>query len=170
METFFKHKVYKTGIYRRLVCNFLRNNTFYGTGRRLLEEALYKKWGLPLKISSANVAKIRSFRSFLWIWSHLLKKSLMESFIFYAMKINILLRFFLTTLCFEDSWTVVHRCSIKKLYQKSPTFYWKKFAVESFSSKVAVDFTCLLIKLEGEIFQNNYSIDCLQKQSFGGVL
>ena len=40
---------------------------------------LHKKWSFPLRISSVNVAK--SVVSCL-IWSHLLKKSLMESFIF----------------------------------------------------------------------------------------
>ena len=40
---------------------------------------LHKKWSFPLKISSVNVTKSASF---LRIWSHLLKKSLMENFIF----------------------------------------------------------------------------------------
>ena len=31
-------------------------------------------------------SKCDQVRSFLWIWSHLLKKSLMENFIFYAVK------------------------------------------------------------------------------------
>ena len=37
-----------------------------------VEQSLHKKWSFPLRISSVNVTK------------HLLKKSLMENFIFYA--------------------------------------------------------------------------------------
>ena len=40
-----------------------------------------KKWSFPLRISSVNMTK---FCSFLRIWSHLLKKFLMENFIFCA--------------------------------------------------------------------------------------
>ena len=43
--------------------------------------SLHKKWSFPLRISSVNVTK---FASFLRIWSHLLKKSLMGHFIFCA--------------------------------------------------------------------------------------
>ena len=43
--------------------------------------SLHKKWSFPLRISSVNVTK---FASFLRIWSHLLKKSLMGNFIFCA--------------------------------------------------------------------------------------
>ena len=39
----------------------------------------HKRWSFPLRISSVNVTK-----SALRIWSHLLKKSLMENFIFCA--------------------------------------------------------------------------------------
>ena len=41
---------------------------------------LHKKWSYPLRISSVNVTKSASLQ----IWSHLLKKSLMENFIFCA--------------------------------------------------------------------------------------
>ena len=37
--------------------------------------APHKKWSFPLRFFSVNVTK-------LWIWSHLLKKSVMENFIF----------------------------------------------------------------------------------------
>ena len=39
--------------------------------------SLHKKWSFPLRISLVNVTKS-------WIWSHLLKKSLMENSIFCA--------------------------------------------------------------------------------------
>ena len=39
------------------------------------QEALHEKWRFPLRISSVN----DQIRSFLWIWWHLLKKSLMEN-------------------------------------------------------------------------------------------
>ena len=39
---------------------------------------LHKKWSLPLRIFSVNVTKSAGLR----IWSHLLKKSLIENFIF----------------------------------------------------------------------------------------
>ena len=42
------------------------------------EITLHKKWSFPLRISSV----CDQIRSFLRIWSHLLKKSLMEYFIF----------------------------------------------------------------------------------------
>ena len=41
-------------------------------------QSLHKKWCFPLRISSVNVNK----KSFLRIWSHLLKKYLIENFIF----------------------------------------------------------------------------------------
>ena len=44
---------------------------------------LYKKWSFPVRFSLVNVT------SFLRIWLHLLKKSLMENFIFYAVRPNI---------------------------------------------------------------------------------
>ena len=43
--------------------------------------SLHKKWSFPLRISSVNFEICRK----LWIWSHLLRKSLMEDFIFWAM-------------------------------------------------------------------------------------
>ena len=45
-----------------------------------------KKWNFPLRISSVNMTKIRSF---LRIWSHLLNKSSMENFIFCAVSLGI---------------------------------------------------------------------------------
>ena len=47
----------------------------------ILTIRLHKKWSFPLRISSVNVTK--SARK-LWIFSNLLKKSLMENFIFCA--------------------------------------------------------------------------------------
>ena len=49
-----------------------------------------KKWSFPLRISSLNVTF-----SFLRIWAHLLKKSLMENFIFCAVVVSILYTFWL---------------------------------------------------------------------------
>ena len=43
--------------------------------------SLHKKWSFPLRISSVNVTKSAGF---LRIWSHLLKKSLIENNIFCA--------------------------------------------------------------------------------------
>ena len=43
---------------------------------------LHKKWSFPLRISS--VSKCHQICSLLRIWSHLLKKTLMENFVFYA--------------------------------------------------------------------------------------
>ena len=45
----------------------------------LKEQSLHKKWSFPFRISSVNVTKKRRK---LRIWSHLLKKSFMENFIF----------------------------------------------------------------------------------------
>ena len=53
--------------------------------------ALLKKWSFPLKISSVNVTKSAGLR----IRSHILKKSLMENFIFeqcYSLVINIFMQ------------------------------------------------------------------------------
>ena len=47
--------------------------------------SLHKKWSFPLRISSGKYDQIRSF---LQIWSHLLKKSLMENLFFCAMFVN----------------------------------------------------------------------------------
>ena len=45
--------------------------------------SLHKKWGFLLRISSVNVAKsAENCQRKLRIWNHLLKKSLMENFIF----------------------------------------------------------------------------------------
>ena len=43
--------------------------------------SLHKKWSFPFRISSVNVI-FSKFLQKLRIWSHLLKKSLMENFIF----------------------------------------------------------------------------------------
>ena len=51
------------------------------------EESLHKKWSFPLRISSVNVTK-----------SHLLKKSLMENFIFCVVNDTKLFRFNLNVL------------------------------------------------------------------------
>ena len=45
---------------------------------RDLTVTLHKKWSFPLRISSVNVTNPRKLR----IWSHLLKKSVIENFIF----------------------------------------------------------------------------------------
>ena len=47
----------------------------------------HKKWSFPLRISSVNV-----LLQFSAVWSHLLKKSLMENFIFCAVCRNIRIR------------------------------------------------------------------------------
>ena len=52
----------------------------WNIGKQISTETLHKKWSFPLRISLVNVTgKLR-------IWSHLLKKSLMENFIFCAEK------------------------------------------------------------------------------------
>ena len=50
------------------------------------EHTLHKKWSFHKDFFS----KCDQIRSFLWIWSHLLKKSLMENFIFCAVITKIL--------------------------------------------------------------------------------
>ena len=47
---------------------------------QFLQLSLHNKWGFLLRICSVNVTK-----SALWIWSHLLKKSLIQNFMFCAM-------------------------------------------------------------------------------------
>ena len=44
-----------------------------------IKKSLHKKWSFPLRISSVSVTKSAVF---MWIWSHLLKKSFIENFIF----------------------------------------------------------------------------------------
>ena len=51
-----------------------------------LGPSLHKKWSFPLRISSVNVTKSAVF---LRIWSHLLKKYLMENFTFVPCLSNI---------------------------------------------------------------------------------
>ena len=69
-----KGRIGKNGL-KPIKVKFLRHHR----GRfRTLSNILHKKWSLRLRFSSVNVA----IRSFLQIWSHLLKKSLMENFIF----------------------------------------------------------------------------------------
>ena len=53
---------------------------------KILLKTPHKKWSFALRISSVNVTK--ASWSFLWIWSHLLKNSLMENFIFCAVKVT----------------------------------------------------------------------------------
>ena len=53
---------------------------FFPHGTWKDDSALHKKWSFPLRISSVNVIKSRKLR----IWSHLLKKPLLENFIFCA--------------------------------------------------------------------------------------
>ena len=48
-----------------------------------LPAPLHKNWSFPLRIFSVNMTK--SAKN-LWIWSHLLNKSLMENFIFCAVQ------------------------------------------------------------------------------------
>ena len=50
--------------------------------KREVAITLYKKWSFPLRISSVNVTKSAISFGFLWIWWHLLKKYLLENFIF----------------------------------------------------------------------------------------
>ena len=47
-----------------------------------------KRWSFALRISSVMWPNEcdKCDRSFMWIWSHFLKKSLMENFVFYAVK------------------------------------------------------------------------------------
>ena len=52
-----------------------RNQELYRENKK--GTSLHKKWSFPLRISSVNVAKSAGNCGF---WSHLLKKSLMESF------------------------------------------------------------------------------------------
>ena len=52
-------------------------------------QPLHKKWSFPLIISPVNVTKSKGHGGFGHIWSHLLKKSLMENFIFCAVRNNL---------------------------------------------------------------------------------
>ena len=63
--------------------------TFKIFGNQEVVLALHKKWSFPLRISSVNVTKSAETADLvtftkLRIWSHLLKKSLIENFIFCA--------------------------------------------------------------------------------------
>ena len=51
--------------------------------------SLHKKWRFPFRISSVNVT---------WIWSHLLKKSFIENFIFCAVYITFKTQFHILVL------------------------------------------------------------------------
>ena len=57
----------------------------FGRSQTKFFYTLYKKWSFRLRISSVNVAKSAKK---LRIWSHLLKKSLMQNFIFLCSKIS----------------------------------------------------------------------------------
>ena len=57
--------------------------------RETFYETLHKKWSFPWRLSSVNVTKSAVSSHLLknlLIWSHLLKKSLMEGTLFYAVK------------------------------------------------------------------------------------
>ena len=58
---------------------------------KISQATLHKKWRFPIRISSVNVTKSAVVRRKLRIWSHLLKKSLMENFIFCAVQ-NMLIK------------------------------------------------------------------------------
>ena len=55
------------------------------SGVAICLKTLDKKWSFPLRIFFSKFDQIRSF---LQIWSHLLKKSLIENFIFCVLKIK----------------------------------------------------------------------------------
>ena len=68
---FFQNSIHN--LYSQFICITTK---FYG--RR--KSTLHKKWSFPLRISSVNVTKSAGN------WSHLLKKPLMENFIFCAVQ------------------------------------------------------------------------------------
>ena len=82
---YFKNNCWK--FYRKLIrlryFLMIYNQEFV---QRILHESvrvnlhtLHKKWSFPVRISSVNVTQSATK---LWIWSHFLKKSLIENFIF----------------------------------------------------------------------------------------
>ena len=75
LNDFFYPNQYVTQIYLN-VANFFR--------KKLYIRSLHKKWSFPLKNFFSKCDQIHSF---LWIWSQLLKKSLMENFIFCAVDV-----------------------------------------------------------------------------------
>ena len=70
-----------------------------------------QKWSFSLRIFSVNVR-------FLWIWSHLPKKSLMENLIFCAVTLDIHKTFM---------WRPRHHMSVKEFYQRlfSRGIFWQ---------------------------------------------
>ena len=69
----------KTLIWKYSETNFREHLLNLLLKEEILKVSLHKKWGYPLKDFFSKCDQIRSF---LGIWSHLLKKSLMENFIF----------------------------------------------------------------------------------------
>ena len=69
----------KTLIWKYSETNFRENLLNLLLKEEILKVSLHKKWSYPLKDFFSKCDQIRSF---LGIWSHLLKKSLMENFIF----------------------------------------------------------------------------------------
>ena len=59
------------------------------------QNSIYKKWSFPIRTSSVNVTKSKRNCG---IWSHLLKKSLIENFIFCGL---IVLNFLVSKLCYN---------------------------------------------------------------------
>ena len=62
-------------------CKYMSSQPTIISSRSALSTIAYKNWTLLLKIYSVNVTKIFSF---VRIWSHLMKKTLMENFLFCA--------------------------------------------------------------------------------------
>ena len=96
----------------------------------LQELSWYVKWhrhittAQKLKFSIKDFfSKCNKIRSFLWIWSHLLKKSLMENFIFWALN-------------FLDSiWFLQKRSEFfLGILSNKQEFLWKAFAIAIFNS------------------------------------
>ena len=82
MKSLIIQPCYNQDIFRAtVILNNLANRLFFSASvtHHGLYNTLHKKWSFPLRISSSKCDQIRSF---LWIWSHLMKKSLMENFIF----------------------------------------------------------------------------------------
>ena len=65
-------------------------HTHYLGNKRMLDVQIFKQTPFTAQKMKFSVMSVKNFskfdliRSFLQIWSHLLKKSLMENFIFYA--------------------------------------------------------------------------------------
>ena len=61
----------------------------------------HKKLSFPLRISSVNVTKSAVSSGFLWIWSDLLKKSLMENSFFMQCITQVYLEYWSKKQCFK---------------------------------------------------------------------